>query len=73
MKLVISKQVCDLVAAGLTAQEACDAAIKLLEERVNGRGGLISIDTEGRVGIAFNTRAMPHAYAVEQGTVFSGR
>lgn len=73
MKLVISKQVCDLVAAGLTAQEACDAAIKLLEERVNGRGGLISIDTEGRVGIAFNTRAMPHAYAIEQGTVFSGR
>jgi beta-aspartyl-peptidase (threonine type) len=73
MKVIISKQVCDFVAAGLSAQKACDAAIKLLEERVDGRGGLIAIDSSGEIGIAFNTRMMPHAYVVENGVVISGR
>lgn len=73
MKVVISKQVCDYVAAGLTAQEACDTAIKLLEERVQGRGGLIAVDATGRVGFAFNTRAMPHALAIGKEPVVSGQ
>ncbi len=73
MKLVISKQVCDYVGNGMSAQEACDAAIKLLTERVNGEGGLISVDAQGQVGIAFNTGAMPHAFAVGKGAVLSGR
>jgi len=73
MKVIISKQVCDFVAAGLSAQEACDAAVKLLEDRVAGRGGLISIDAKGQVGIAFNTRFMPHAYVVERESVISGQ
>ena len=73
MKVVISKQVCDYVANGMSAQEACDAAIKLLTERVNGEGGLISVDAKGEVGIAFNTEAMPHASAVGKGSVVSGR
>lgn len=73
MKVVISKQVCDYIAAGLTAQEACDAAIRLLEERVNGHGGLIAVDAAGRVGFAFNTRAMPHALATGKGLIVSGK
>jgi beta-aspartyl-peptidase (threonine type) len=73
MKVVISKQVCDFVAVGLSAQGACDAAINLLTERVNGKGGLITIDTKSQVGIAFNTSAMPHAYAIGNGAVISGR
>jgi beta-aspartyl-peptidase (threonine type) len=73
MKVVISKQVCDFVAVGLSAQGACDAAINLLTERVNGRGGLITIDFKGQVGMAFNTSAMPHAYAIGNGAVISGR
>jgi len=73
MKVVISKQVCDFVADGMSAQNACDAAIRLLAERVNGLGGLITIDAKGQVGVAFNTAAMPYALAVRDGAVISGR
>jgi len=65
MRVVISKRVCDFVGAGLTAQSACEAAIRVLEERTGGDGGLIAVDARGRVGRAFNTAAMPHAYAVD--------
>lgn len=73
MKVLISKQVCDFVAAGLSAQNACRAALQLLEERVNGIGGLIAIDSRYTVGVAFNTAAMPHAIAVGPGEIQSGR
>jgi len=64
MKVLISKRVCDFVAEGLSTQKACEAAIDVLHERVNGQGGLISVDFRGRIGIAYNTKAMPHAYAI---------
>ena len=73
MKVVISKQVCEFVSAGLSIQMACEAAIKVLQERVKGQGGLIGVDTNGRIGIAYNTRAMPHAYAVSNYDVKEGR
>ena len=63
MRIVISKQVCDFVAAGLPAQQACAATIHMLAERVQGEGGLIAIDARGQIGAAYNTAAMPHAYA----------
>jgi beta-aspartyl-peptidase (threonine type) len=72
MKVVISKLVCDFVANGLSAQGACEAAIRVLAERVNGMGGLIAIDTHGRIGFAFNTAAMPYAYVIGDATVVSG-
>ncbi len=72
MRLVISKQVCDFVGAGLSAQDACQAAINLLERRVNGRGGLIAIDAKGQVGFAFNTFAMPCAYAIGDAPISRG-
>ncbi len=69
MKILISKQVCDHVARGYPAQLACHSAIELLSKRVNGLGGIISIDKEGRVGAAYNTRYMPHAFAVGETTL----
>jgi beta-aspartyl-peptidase (threonine type) len=72
MKVLISKRVIDFVAEGLSSQKACEAAIDILQERVQGEGGLIAIDVRGRVGIAYNTIAMPHAYAVGDGEVISG-
>ena len=71
MRVVISKRVCDFVGAGLTAQSACEAAIRVLEERTGGDGGLIAVDARGQVGRAFNTAAMPHAYAVDDEQVVS--
>ncbi|MBP6789121.1 MAG: isoaspartyl peptidase/L-asparaginase [Candidatus Promineofilum sp.] len=72
MRVVISKRVCDLVGIGLSAAAACAAAIKLLEERTGGEGGLIAVDAHGQVGYAFNTRAMPHAYAIGDNPVVVG-
>ncbi|HNS39686.1 MAG TPA: isoaspartyl peptidase/L-asparaginase, partial [Promineifilum sp.] len=50
---------------GLSAQAACESAIRVLEERTGGEGGLIAVDARGKVGVAFNTRRMPHAYAID--------
>ena len=73
MKVVISKRVCDFVAHGLTAKAACEAAIRVLEERVNGEGGLIAIDARGQIGWHFNTTAMPYAYMIGDGELICGR
>ncbi len=73
MKVVISKQVCDFVGSGLSANSACEAAIVLLEERVSGSGGVIAIDARGQIGFAYNTFAMPHAYAIGEEDINSGR
>ncbi len=73
MKILISKRVCDFVATGLAAKAACEAAIRVLEERVNGQGGLIAIDARGQIGWHFNTDAMPYAYIVGDGEPVCGR
>lgn len=72
MRVVISKRVCDLVGTGLSAAAACAAAIRLLEERTGGDGGLIAIDARGQVGWARNTEAMPYAYAIDDEPVVAG-
>ncbi|MEZ4516435.1 MAG: isoaspartyl peptidase/L-asparaginase [Chloroflexota bacterium] len=72
MRVVISKSVCDFVAAGLSAQAACETAIRLLGERTGGNGGLVAVDTRGRVGYAFNTNAMPYALAIDNEPIVEG-
>lgn len=73
MKILISKQVCDFVAAGLSAQTACEMAVRLLAERTGGEGGLIAIDYQGRIGFARNTKAMPFAFAQGNDALVYGR
>jgi beta-aspartyl-peptidase (threonine type) len=72
MKVLISKRVSDFVAEGLSTQKACEAAIDVLIERVQGEGGLVAIDVRGRVGVAYNTVAMPFAYVIDNEDVISG-
>lgn len=72
MKILISKQVCDYVANGLPIPMACQTAITMMEQRVRGKGGLIAVDTKGQVGFAYNTFAMPYAYAKGNDAVSSG-
>lgn len=72
MKIVISRRVCEFVGAGLSAQAACESAIQLLGERVQGKGGIIAVDALGRIGLDYNTVAMPHAYAVDDSGIESG-
>ncbi|MGD2076795.1 MAG: isoaspartyl peptidase/L-asparaginase [Chloroflexota bacterium] len=72
MRIVISKTVCDLVATGLSAQGACEAAIRILEERTDGQGGLIAVDIRGGIGIAFNTEGMPYAHIIGRNPIAYG-
>lgn len=72
MKIVITRRICELVAAGLSAQDACQAAVNILTQRVQGEGGVIAIDVRGNVGHAYNTEAMPHAYALGDNAVETG-
>jgi beta-aspartyl-peptidase (threonine type) len=58
--VVLSKTATDLIGSGLDPQVAAERALGTLE-RVRGRGGLITLDRSGRIGIAWNTPAMAFA------------
>ena len=58
MKLVLSKWTADRVEEGLAPQEAAQRALYYLKKRLNGHGGMILVDTRGRIGIAHNTPRM---------------
>ena len=51
--------------AKLQAPAAAEAAMRMLNDRVAGKGGLILIDRAGRVGYAYNTSQMARAYMLE--------
>lgn len=72
MRVVISKAACDRMAAGMSAQQAAEEAIRLLQSRVNGYGGLIAIDREGRVGLAHNTPNLAYAYRLPDQEIMVG-
>jgi beta-aspartyl-peptidase (threonine type) len=58
MKLVLGKWACDRVAAGGVPDAVAREAIGYLSSRLNGHGGLILLDAEGRYGISHNTPKM---------------
>ncbi|HLY31524.1 MAG TPA: isoaspartyl peptidase/L-asparaginase, partial [Ktedonobacterales bacterium] len=65
IRLLLARRTLDFLAHGSSAQAAASAAIRLLDERVQGVGGLIVLDGDGRVGYARNTHTMAHAYITE--------
>ena len=65
MKLVLAKWSADRVRSGSVPEWVAKEAISHLEDRVNGHGGIILLDAEGRFGIAHNTPRM--AWAVKTG------
>jgi beta-aspartyl-peptidase (threonine type) len=58
MKLVLGKWAVDRVTSGSSPAEAAQAAIDYLYSRLDGHGGIILLDREGRVGLAHNTPRM---------------
>ena len=72
MRVVISKTACDYLAAGKSAQEAADAVICLLHERLGGYGGIILVDRHGHIGLAHNTPNMAYAYILPGHSVIAG-
>ncbi len=61
MKLVLSKWAADRVEMGDVPQEVANAAIARLHKRLNGHGGIILLDAQGRIGLAHNTPRMAWA------------
>ena len=62
MKLVLAKWSADRVAAGNAPEWAAQEAMNYLKSRLNGHGGIIVLDRQGRFGIAHNTPRMAWAY-----------
>jgi beta-aspartyl-peptidase (threonine type) len=65
IRLLLAHRAVEYMAAGQSAQAAASAAMRTLGARTGGTGGIILIDSQGRVGAARNTPAMACAYLVE--------
>lgn len=59
--LLLAKTVVDMMGSGMSAPDASRAAIDILEKR-RLRGGLISLDPSGGVGVNWNTPTMAYAF-----------
>jgi beta-aspartyl-peptidase (threonine type) len=67
MRSVISKTIADFIyMQGMDAADATRAGIAYLTRKVNGRGGVIVIDREGKCSSGFTTKKMIHGW-IEQG------
>jgi beta-aspartyl-peptidase (threonine type) len=58
--IVLAKRAADLMGEGLDPQAAAERALATLA-RVNGRGGLLTLDRSGRIGVTWNTPTMAFA------------
>jgi L-asparaginase / beta-aspartyl-peptidase len=61
MKLVLAKWAADRVESGSLPEWVAKEAMNYLQQRLNGHGGIILLDAEGRFGIAHNTPRMAWA------------
>lgn len=61
MKLVLAKWAADRVASGNLPEWVAEEAMNYLKQRLNGHGGIILLDAQGRFGIAHNTPRMAWA------------
>ena len=62
LKIGMARIATDQLRTGATAQEAAQAAVRALTDRVNGLGGIIVVSPRGDLGVAFNTERMSRAY-----------
>jgi beta-aspartyl-peptidase (threonine type) len=73
IKVVLAKMANDFVAAGKSPQHAADDSVAVLAKRTGGRGGLVLVDREGRIGFAFSTPHMAYAYRTATSSgIFTG-
>jgi beta-aspartyl-peptidase (threonine type) len=72
MRFGLTRYACDLLRAGLEAQQAADIAIARFGARVGGVGGVIVVDRRGAVGMSRNTATMSWGLARAGGAAESG-
>jgi beta-aspartyl-peptidase (threonine type) len=68
MRILMSKTACDLLKYN-SAEQAAQISVDLLNQRVQGWGGIIIIDKNGQYGFAHNTTKMAFAYAHPSGEI----
>ena len=66
MKLVLAKWAADRVESGSQPEWVAQEAMNYLKQRLNGHGGIILLDAQGRFGIAHNTPRMALALHTAQ-------
>ena len=64
-RISMARLTVDLLASGQPAEEAARKAVGVLADRVQGVGGVILIDREGRIAQDHNTEHMAYAYLKE--------
>jgi beta-aspartyl-peptidase (threonine type) len=72
LRACLAKAATDLVRAGMSAEEASDAAMEVFARRFEGSGGLVLVDRYGRAAARWNTRTMSHAIARAGADVVAG-
>jgi beta-aspartyl-peptidase (threonine type) len=72
MKVIPAIRVCKSIEHGVHPMDAASEAISYLAKRVDGLGGVVVLDRNGRIGRSFNTPYMACAYIDVEGkkTVF---
>ena len=71
LKVNLAKLVLTYMDAGMDIQEAAEKALGYMHVRVKGNGGLIAVDTQGKVAHAFTTKRMSWA-AIKEDKLESG-
>jgi beta-aspartyl-peptidase (threonine type) len=61
IRMAAAKAVSDRAAQGENAQAAVESVLQAILRRTGGRGGIIAIDSRGRLGAAFTTPDMGYA------------
>jgi L-asparaginase / beta-aspartyl-peptidase len=72
IKVLLAKTATDFIRDDCPPMDAARMAIERLGSRVGGLGGCILLDTQGRVGFAFNTPRMAYAYRTAGGELVVG-
>ncbi|HTS52485.1 MAG TPA: isoaspartyl peptidase/L-asparaginase family protein [Burkholderiales bacterium] len=62
MRVLAAKSICDLAAAGLSAQDAADRVLAAMRDAVGADAGFIAIGRDGSIGMAHGTRHMAGAW-----------
>ena len=65
MRVGLALRAVDSITSGLGPAEAAQQAVRILESRTQGRGGIILVDSKGELGHAFNTPHMACASLTE--------
>jgi beta-aspartyl-peptidase (threonine type) len=61
LRMVMAYRAVAAMTTGIGPAEAAQQAIRALESRTGGQGGIILVDTKGELGYAFNTPHMAYA------------